>query len=245
MSERVVIERRFRGPPASANGGYACGRLAAFVEGDPAVEVTLRSPPPLEQPLEVGRADGTTLLRGGDAIVAEARAAPWSELEIPDPVSLEEAEEARRRSPLHQHHPFEECFVCGPKRARGDGLLITCGPVPGRERELVAAPWVADRSLAPGAGPIPSELVWAALDCPTGLAGMLVPDFGLSMLGRLTARILRPLEAGRAYAAIGWPLERDGRKLQAAAAILDEDGEPLASSRATWIELRDGGRGYG
>lgn len=27
MGEEVVIDRRFRGPPASANGGYTCGRL--------------------------------------------------------------------------------------------------------------------------------------------------------------------------------------------------------------------------
>jgi len=41
----------------SANGGYACGRLASFVDADE-VEVTLRLPPPLDRPLRVEATDG-------------------------------------------------------------------------------------------------------------------------------------------------------------------------------------------
>ena len=53
----LVIDRRFRGPPNSANGGYVCGCLARHVAGD--AEVTLRAPPPLERPLDVlTKADG-------------------------------------------------------------------------------------------------------------------------------------------------------------------------------------------
>jgi len=48
MTERVTIDRRFRGPSDSGNGGYVCGVVAALV-GGPA-EVTLRSPPPLDRP---------------------------------------------------------------------------------------------------------------------------------------------------------------------------------------------------
>ena len=48
----VTIGRRYRGPLTSGNGGYSAGRLAAFVDA-PAVEVTLRLPPPLERPLQV------------------------------------------------------------------------------------------------------------------------------------------------------------------------------------------------
>jgi hypothetical protein len=51
MTTRVKIDRRFCGPPESGNGGYVCGRAAAFLEGD--VEVTLRRPPPLGTPLDV------------------------------------------------------------------------------------------------------------------------------------------------------------------------------------------------
>ena len=42
----VVIDRRFNGPEHSSNGGYACGSVAAFIDGP--AEVTLRVPPPLD-----------------------------------------------------------------------------------------------------------------------------------------------------------------------------------------------------
>src|SRR5215211_3620871 len=91
----VTIGRRYRGPLNSANGGYASGRLAAFVDA-PVVEVTLRLPPPLERPLPVVRDGDRVLLLDGDAVVAEAVPAAAG-LEAAAPVSLSEAEEAETR----------------------------------------------------------------------------------------------------------------------------------------------------
>lgn len=54
MTETLTIPARFNGPPGSANGGYTCGRVAQLV-GAEEVEVSLRTPPPLERPLEVVR----------------------------------------------------------------------------------------------------------------------------------------------------------------------------------------------
>ena len=51
------LEERFCGPPATANGGYACGIIAELLGGD--VEVTLRRPPPLGRPLRCGSATAT------------------------------------------------------------------------------------------------------------------------------------------------------------------------------------------
>jgi hypothetical protein len=50
------LGERFCGPPATANGGYACGAIAELLSGG--VEVTLRRPPPLGRPLrlQVGEA---------------------------------------------------------------------------------------------------------------------------------------------------------------------------------------------
>jgi hypothetical protein len=45
MSNAVTIERRFRGPSESGQGGYSCGLLARAIDA-PAAEVTLRAPPP-------------------------------------------------------------------------------------------------------------------------------------------------------------------------------------------------------
>ena len=83
--EEVTIDRRFRGPAESANGGYACGLLAGAIEGS--VEATLRQPPPLERTL-VRRSDGEgrAILLDGETVIAEARAAAL-EGSVPDPVT--------------------------------------------------------------------------------------------------------------------------------------------------------------
>ena len=238
MPKPVVIERRFRGPTESANGGYACGLLAARLEGAGAAEVTLRAPPPLDRPLAAEPVGDRARLLDGELLVAEAAPADAPEPELPEPVSLDDARRAREGSPMQSEHPYPECFVCGSQRKPGDGLCVTCGPVAGRE--VVAAPFETDREMAGSDGSVRDELVWAALDCPGGIAAMLVPDFGQSVLGRLRVSIRAPLEAGRDYVAVGWPISRDGRKFFAGAAIFDpERGAALAVSEATWIELRE------
>ena len=88
----LTFARRFRGPLTSANGGYASGSLAAFLEGD-VVEVTLRLPPPLELPLAVHLNGEAAVLLDGDAVVAEARVAEL-ELDLPAPVPFAAAEQA-------------------------------------------------------------------------------------------------------------------------------------------------------
>jgi hypothetical protein len=85
----VRIPARFNGPPGSANGGYTCGLLAAFLGGE--AEVTLRVPPPLERELDVVETDGRVELRDGETLVAEAE--PVSlDIDVPAPVSLADAE---------------------------------------------------------------------------------------------------------------------------------------------------------
>src|SRR5262245_36227261 len=118
----IVLPRRYRGPLTSANGGYACGRLAAFVDADE-VEVTLRLPPPLDRPLAVEREDGRVLLVDGEAVVAEARPAEI-DVEPPAPVSLAAADAARERHVRDWSPDFRECYVCG---IREDGLEIRVG----------------------------------------------------------------------------------------------------------------------
>ena len=220
----VVLARRFRGPTGSANGGYTCGSLARFV-GEPA-EVTLRLPPPLERPLRVEERDGTMLLLDGDAVVAEARRSEL-ELEVPEPPAFEAARRAADSSPRSAGDgEFPQCFVCGPERGAGDGLRIFPGPVDG----LVAAPWQPRDEVA-------REVVWAAIDCP-GAFAVGFAERGETVLGRLTAEVVRVPRAGEACVVIGWPLGEDGRKLFAGTALFGEDGELLARGRAIWIQPR-------
>jgi hypothetical protein len=216
----IVLQRRYRGPLASANGGYACGRLAAFVDADD-VEVTLRLPPPLDRPLAVEHDDGRVLLLDGDALVAEARAAPL-EVDAPAPVSIADAESARERHVRDWSPDFGECYVCG---IRDDGLEIRVGPVAGRE-PLHAAPVMLRE-----AGP---EFVWAAVDCP-GAYAVGAEGRGDIVLGRMTARVDRVPDAGDELVVTAWPLGEDGRKLFAGTALFTSEGELIALARQTWI----------
>jgi hypothetical protein len=224
----ITLQRRFRGPLTSANGGYACGRVASFVPAE-AVEVTLRLPPPLDRPLEVRRQGDVTILADGADVVAEARAAPL-QIDAPPAVSLVEAERATERHVRIGDPDFGECFVCGV-RLESDGLEIHAGPVPGRE-PLHAAPWVVGDS-AP-------EIVWAAIDCP-GAYAVGAEGRGQVVLGRMTARISRIPETGERCVVAAWPLGEDGRKLFAGTALFSADGEVLAVARQVWIEPRISG----
>lgn len=239
MAEQVVIEDRFRGPVASGNGGYSCGALARFV--DPRLaEVTLRLPPPLDHPMEVERVDGgKALLHDGDSLVAEAETIDSFELAVPDPIGIEEAAAARHDSPLHQHHPFPGCFVCGPERARGDGLGVVCGPI---GSELVASPWEVDDSVPTEDGEVAAEIVWAVLDCPTYFAAYMNHPEPLppGVLARFTGRIDAPVPVGEEHVVISWPQEADGRKHHAGVAAVSAEGEVLARARALLIEPRQG-----
>jgi hypothetical protein len=88
-------------------------------------------------------------------------------------------------------------------------------------------------------GTIRPELVWSVLDCPSGLAPMLLPDPpAVNVLGRLTAMLPGPIEAGPTYVAAGWMIERAGRKLHTGSATFTAAGEPLAWARAAWIVPR-------
>jgi hypothetical protein len=221
----IVLERRYRGPLTSANGGYAAGRLAAFVDA-PEVEVTLRLPPPLEHPLVVRRDGDSATLLDGEAVVAEARPGEVA-VEPPAPVTLDEAAVASARSSLTTPGEFRECFVCGV-REEGDGLGIRVGPV-ASAAAVHAAPWIAREPSA--------EVVWAAIDCP-GAYAVGAEGRGEVVLGRMAARIERLPETGEQCVVVSWPLEEDGRKLFAGTALLAAAGELLALSLQTWIVPR-------
>jgi hypothetical protein len=216
----IVLPRLYRGPLTSANGGYACGRLAALVDADE-VEVTLRQPPPLDRPLEVEREAERVLLLDGGALVAEARPAAVG-VDAPAPVSLDVAEAAKERHVRDWTPDFRECYVCG---VREDGLEIRVGLVAGRE-PLHAAPVALLES-----GP---EFVWAAIDCP-GAYAVGAEGRGDIVLGRMTARVDRVPEAGEECVAASWPLAEDGRKLHAGTALFAADGQLLAIAKQTWI----------
>jgi hypothetical protein len=231
--QQIVFDRRFRGPPESANGGYASG-VAAGLLGAPA-SVRLLRPPPLETPLDVERA-GDRLIIVGDAPVIEATPSEL-EIEIPEPVSVDEARRASERYAGFETHPFASCFVCGPERDEGDGLRIFPGRVDGRE--MLAATWTPTADLGDDAGRVRPEFVWAALDCPGGWSS-IGPLARPSVLGTLAARPLRDVIVGETYVAIGWQTGSEGRKDFVGSALFTAGGELVAEAAATWVVFKNG-----
>ncbi len=216
----LTIDGRFNGPPASGNGGVSCGLLAPFVDA-PAVQVTLRLPPPLDTPLQVTQAPGSATLYDGDALVAEA--APGTLSVTPRAaVSLADATAAAGRFVGYGGHPFPTCFVCGT--ARTDGLGLYAGPV---SEGYVACVWT------PSDGTLP--MVWAALDCPGGWSADL-PGRPM-VLGRMTTRIDALPVVGEPHVVHGWLLGGAGRKVHTASALHTADGTLLALAQATWITI--------
>jgi len=228
----LIIQRRFNGPSGTGNGGYTCGLLAGRL-GLPA-EVTLRVPPPLDEPLRVEKVEPDCLrLMVDDLVVAEACSTVLELGGLPSPPTLEEATSASTKFAGFATHPFTSCFVCGIDRDLRDGLRIFPGPLPGGP--VLAAPWMPDRGLANPRGTVADEFVWAALDCPAGWA-ISHPD-SVVVLGRMAAVVRLPVEADRDFVITAWPLGRNGRKCQAAAALFSSDGELHAMARSTWIEI--------
>lgn len=190
----------------------------------------------MDAPLEVVATPvGLTLVHDDDVVIEAERAG--LDLEVPPGVSVVDATEAAIGYPGFAHHPFPTCFVCGPERAEGDGLRIFSGPVPARGDDVWAAPWRPDRSTGRD-GTVDPRIVWAALDCPSYFA--VGHGDVLAVLGRITASLHAPVEIGGSYVLLSWPLSRDGRKLTAGSAVLDDDGHVLARARATWIVLASG-----
>ena len=240
----IIIDKRYRGPPNSGNGGYVCGRLAQHIPGG--AEVTLRAPPPLEKPLDViAMADGLWELRDGGTAVATGRTASI-ELTRLEKASFDEASAAELLTPVKPHeHLMPTCFVCGPARAHGDGLRIFAGPVARQSRDasaVLAATWTPDLTLAAEDGFVAPEFLWSALDCPTGYAATYDRESGgfdrtSVLLGRMAARIeVRP-RPGERCVITAWETVREGRKRTAEAAAYGEAGALLAVARATWIAV--------
>jgi hypothetical protein len=234
------VAARFCGPPGAANGGFASGSLAALLGG--AAEVTLRRPVPLDRPLPVRRGDGegTLVVQDGGVLLAEARPAKVAvePPAVPAAVTPAAAQAAAGRSRYYDDPVFPGCFVCGPARTPGDGLRIFPGRVAGAA--LWAAPWTPEATVAGADGRVRPEVVWAALDCPSGIAATEAADLPAGtavVLGRMAATVAGLPRPGDRCRVVAWPLAVDGRKLLAGSAVLGPDGELLAAARTVWITL--------
>jgi len=231
----IRIERRFRGPPETGNGGYVAGLVAAALGGSECT-VTLKSPPPIDEDLTLTTEDSSASLMWDDSVVVTATS-ELVEIDVPPPPSLADARDAEPRFTRHSHHIFPGCFVCGPDRENGDDMRIFPGQMHDKAHR-VAAVWTPDETLADENGLVRPEFLWAALDCPGYFAAEA--KAGLALLGRMSAALHRRARAGEPLVVTGWPIETHGRKHLVGSALHDADGELVAAAKATWITLNEG-----
>ena len=81
-------------------------------------------------------------------------------------------------------------------------------------------------------------MVWAALECPSGIAAAEAVDLSRDtaiLLGQMTASLAVLPVAGDQCLVIAWPGGRDGRKLRAGSALVGPGGEVLAAASAVWL----------
>lgn len=241
----LFIRPRFNGPPGVANGGIACGSLAGAggVHGATA-KVRLHRPVPLARPLDVRREDDALVLEDSGELVARGHVVSETgpDLSVPEVVNAHDAIVAAQRSSCHTNPIFPDCFVCGASRADGDGLRIFPGKV--ADRRVWAAPWTPDRSVAGVDGCVTPEVVWAALDCPSGFAAVenaveraALPRGSAAVLGQMSARIAGLPEVAISHRLVAWPISIDGRRLAAGSALLSPAGDVLAAARAIWLVI--------
>lgn len=236
----ITITPRYRGPATSGNGGYTAGVLATksglepvgtSAESSAHTSVRLRTPPPLDTPMDLDIIAGSALLRCGDVVVAEATKRPLTINAVPR-VSYGDALAASASYAGLVRHPFPTCFVCGTEREPGDGLRLFPGRVaPGH----TACAWVPDPSIADADGCVPAEMLWAALDCPGGWTAEI--EGRPMVLGTMTARLDRLPTVGERCVVVGALLGADGRRADTATTAYGADGAVLGVAHAVWIEI--------
>jgi hypothetical protein len=234
----ITIDTRYEGIPGVSLGGYVAG-LAAKELG-PSVTVTLSKAVPPGSTVTLEHSESQVQMRlDGELAVTAVR----SQLETtaPQTVAPEDAERASERYPGFNHHFFPNCFTCGPGRASGDGLRIFPGPVEGRP--VVATLWRPPSLVWGSDGTVASEFLWAALDCPA-IWGYVVhggAEAGdRAVSGRLELHRHAPVRGDAQSIVVGWPIERQGRKVIAGAAIFSESGQLLVEARQTMILTQSG-----
>ncbi|GAA1372343.1 PaaI family thioesterase [Streptomyces beijiangensis] len=241
-AEIITVPAHVHGYPGIAFGGYVAGLLADRSEAK-TVRVDFRGVVPVETPVRIAQSpDGGAELTShtGDGATALALASPSdSAIDVPDAPSWTEAlaaTEARLRVP---QEGFSDCFGCGIAVAPGRGLRLFPGRVPGRD--LVAAAWTPDLSLGGADGQLPPEAVWSALDCPGGVAALLLGTAkpGLVTVA-LTATTPRPVVAGEPYVSYAWLVAESGRKHTVGIALSTPEGELCAVAEALWLDPRAG-----
>jgi hypothetical protein len=228
----ITIDHRHNGPAASAHGGIAAGRFAELVDSQ-ASSVRLHAPVPLATPMRWLTVDNTATVYAGDQQLATVR--PLSAgLPVGQFGRLAQADVAAAEAAWLDDrcgvHIAPTCFACGHERTEG-GLGLRPGPI--TETSLFATSWRPEMDQN-----IPSWLIWAALDCPTGSPALAeLGPTKAAVTGELAVEILEVVPGRGDYQLISRCTGIQGRKVTAEAALVNEQGRALAVATATWIAV--------
>lgn len=230
----LSIDRHWNGPRRFANGGFAAGSIASFVDADVAT-VILRRPIPLATPLRaVTSPTREVTVHHRRRLIAEARPGAILSTSSPASPTYGEAEAASLAHPLRGvRHALSNCVVCGPKRS--DGMGVTPGPLSARPGVL-AAVWHVDHRVCRGSH-ADVAAVWAALDCPSYPAAALQQRI-LCVLGTITVDVRRRPAFGAHLVVYGWTRKTAGRRYETSAVLVEDGGDVVARSDAIWVALK-------
>jgi hypothetical protein len=185
------------------------------------MEANVRALPPLDRALSIEIDGNRAVLRDGDTVVIEVAGREF-ELQIPARPTLATAE-ATSRDPITHEHPYPTASPAVPSGPRATACACSWEEHPDPSRSLAAA-WTPDPRLAPRSD-LPTEFVWAALDCPTISASWLeaggrvaTAPGTFSVLARQRVEQLAPTPLGQPAIVSAWAIAHDGRKHLAGAA---------------------------
>jgi hypothetical protein len=235
----INIDRRFRGSPVAAQGGYAAGKAASFLEGT--VEVQFNGPTPLDQDLsvEVDDEERVTVLDGSD-VVMEVSPDASVLVEIPADNELIDAIFSRGPVETSGDHERPHCFGCSLDRH--DGLGIATLPI--GATGIWGTTWTPGASLPSTGDFVDDEIVWAALDCPGSFAasdpsGRLEGVTGFPSLKAMTVEIREKVRIGEQLAVLGWRVNQTGSVVDCGVAIVDRDHRVKAYAHLTHVIADD------
>ncbi len=232
----IIIDSQFNGPAHTGHGGVSAGRFAALVEPD-AATVRFHQPIPLGRPLSCHRHDSTAAVTRGLDTVATVHdlAGPLEvgRFAVPSEHEIRRAEQ-RWLEFRHGQHIAPTCFACGHERGK-TGLGLRPGPVDSAQPD---APTHACTWRPEVDGRVPSWMVWAAMDCPTGFPALSAVGADEAVLtGELSVQVLKPVVGGRSYRIVSRRVGTQGRRHFTEAALYDTNGTRLVLAKAIWITV--------
>ncbi|MEV2222306.1 hypothetical protein AB0E01_20820 [Nocardia vinacea] len=233
QTETVTVPEHVHGYPDVAFGGYVAGLLAGPCEATE-IRVDFRARVPLETPMSLRptRSGGYALTDADGALLAESTPAALT-IDPPPAPSWAEAKAVTDAAMVSRR--VTDCYGCGAACAPGRGLRLLTWDTP--DHDLVIAAWTPDPGLADESGRLPTEVVWAALDCPGGWTAMRKQGMGFGgVTAALTATQLHPVYADSPYISYAWPISHQGRKHTVGIALATPFGDLCAVAEALWIQ---------